>query len=148
MSAVTIANPPAACRDASPPNRPAYQWAAGQMDAALGFSSSRPTTGANAFAGGDAPRASLATQRREALGGKRMTRQIVVHHVTLNVGLGPMGERVDLDPLAIDLDDLQGFAPIVVKPFATGYPGVEAGQCRLQGRHLAQGAAGVRIARP
>ena len=81
------------------------------MNAALGFPGTRPTAGANAFAGGDASRAGLATQRREALGGERMARQIVVHHVALNIGLGTMGERVELYPLAVILGPLQEFRP-------------------------------------
>ena len=77
------------------------------MDAAFGLVVPAPAAVALVLAVGDARRAGHAADRAEAVGDQRMLGQIVELAVGGEVVLRPVGERVDLDALAVGLDQRQ-----------------------------------------
>src|SRR3954469_11680534 len=69
---------------------------AGDMDAAFGLVLTRPAAGADVLALFPRLGAGPAADRGEALGDQRMRRQVVLGRIGVQVGLGPVGQGIEL----------------------------------------------------
>src|SRR3990167_7266651 len=96
------------------------------VDAALGLFEAAPTAGALVLAGLHARGAGDAADRGIALRHERMLGKLVSGRMGLEVGGRPVGERVDLDALAVGLEEIQPRADGILEALAAGEPGVEA----------------------
>ncbi len=118
-----------------------------EMDPAFVLGLPAPAARTRVFARFHRARAGGAADRGIALRHKRVPRQAVVDHVVGHVVLRPMRQRVDLDPpVVLGLEEPERGAPAALEPLAPRHPAVERGDGGGQRRHLAQRAAGVRVA--
>src|SRR5258706_15283688 len=97
------------------------------MYAAFGLLRTRPAAGAHvgvllSHGGGAGP----AADRGEAVGDQRVGRQVMFGGVGVKLGLGPVGERVELQLAIVLLDYRQADAVAPMEALAAGEPGVEA----------------------
>src|SRR6266542_7111118 len=65
-----------------------------------------PSPGATVFRGLDRPGARCAADARIALIVQPIVRQIISPHIVPNLTLGPIGQRIDLDDIAVIVIDL------------------------------------------
>jgi len=72
-----------------------------------------------------------------------MSWQLVLGDIGLELGLAPVGERIELHLAVGRLDHRQAQAVAAMEALAAGDPGVEAAQGAVQRQHLADVAAGV-----
>src|SRR5688572_29287420 len=119
-----------------------------RVDAALGLVPPAPAARARVFAGGDGAGARLAADREVALRLERVARQIVLGEVGVEIVLGPVAKRVDLEPAVLDLEARQVLAGERLERFAAADPGIEALLGALERFNLANLAAAVRVPRP
>src|SRR5882757_5631560 len=75
------------------------------VDAAFGLVEAAPAAGALVLAGEDAGGAGHAADRGIALGDERMLGQVVADHVGAEVVGRPARQRIDLDALAVGLEE-------------------------------------------
>ena len=85
---------------------------------------------------------------RIALRLERVAGQIVFLEIGVEIVLGPVAERVDLEPAVLDLEARQVLAGDRLERLAAGYPAVEPGLARGQRLDLADLAAAVGIVGP
>src|SRR5688572_5800495 len=106
------------------------------MNAALGLVPAAPAPRARVLAGGDGAGAGLAADREVALRLERVARQVVRLEVCVEVLLGPVAERVDLEPAVLDLEARQVLAGDRLERLAARNPRLEALLGALQGLDL------------
>ena len=94
------------------------------MDAALELASSAPTARALVLTRFDRARAWQTTDGRKALSDQGMARQSRVSDIFQDVARAPADQRIDLDPLALRLEQRQGCAQLALKTLSAGDPGV------------------------
>src|SRR5512133_2740255 len=81
-----------------------FPLADGQVDAAFGLLLATPAAGSRVFARSDAVGARHAADREETVGLQRMPRQAVALEIVVEVGLPPVGQRVDPDAAVVAVD--------------------------------------------
>src|SRR6516164_5790635 len=96
------------------------------MDSTLDLAPSAPPAGPLVLARLDRTRARKAANRRKAFGDQRMPGQSGVRDIFEHVARAPADERVDLDALALRLEQRQGRARRALKTLAAGDPGVKS----------------------
>src|SRR5690606_14296203 len=120
----------------------------GRVDAALGLVPAAPAARARVLAGLDRAGAGLAADRKIAFRLERMAREIVRLEIRVEVRLGPVAERVDLEPAILDLETRQVLAGDRLERLAARNPSIEILLGAPQRLDLADLAAAVRIPRP
>src|SRR5690606_32517304 len=76
----------------------------GRMNAALGLVPAAPAAGTGVFARLDHAGAGLAADREIAFRFERVAREVMLGEVGVEIGLGPVAERVHLQPAVLDLE--------------------------------------------
>src|SRR5690242_2209306 len=111
------------------------------MDAAFDLFPAAPAAGAGVFAGAHLAGAWRAADRGIAVGLERVAGERVVGEIGVELGLGPIGQRVDLEPAlgvaGIDLETRQAGAARRLEALAPGEGRVEAGDGARQRLDLA-----------
>src|SRR6266540_1524784 len=105
---------------------------------------SPPPPCATVFPGLDRPGARCAADARIALIVQPIVRQIISPYIVPNLTLGPIGQRIDLDDIAvivIDLDFLHLGARDCLLAAQTGHPAVQTAQSAFERLDLADATA-------
>ena len=118
-----------------------------RVDAALALGGAGPAAAARVCSLGHPGGAGAAADRRVAVIDKRVDEDVIGDDVVVDLLLGPLDDRVDLDHLApgIPLDDLGVAAGLCLLAAHSGEPRVVGAEGLLERHHLAQVAAEVRI---
>ena len=103
-----------------------------------------PSPRATVFPGLDRPGARCAADARIALIVQPIVREVVLPHIVPNLTLGPIGQRIDLDDIAvivIDLDFLHLGARDRLLAAQTRHPPIQTAQSPFERLDLADAAA-------
>src|SRR5581483_3017601 len=118
------------------------------MYAAFALFGTRPAAGPDVAPLLHRAGAGPAADRGKAVGDERMLRQVVLGGVAVEVGLSPIGERVELDAPVRLFHHGQAQPIAAVEALAAGDPGRETLERQVERDHLADMAAGVGVAFP
>ena len=118
------------------------------VDAAFCLARSAPATGAHIFAGCGSARAGHTPDRCKSGCDQWMRRQMGALENGFDRVARDVGERIELQPAMVLLDDWDACADAALKSFASIDPGIERLQRIRQRLHLADEATGVGISEP
>src|SRR5690606_19587285 len=118
------------------------------MDPAFDLVPAAPAACSGVFPWLDCRRARFAADREVALRLERMAGQVVRLEVGVEIGLGPIAERVHLEPAILDLEARQVLPCDRLERLAARDPRVETLLGAPQRLDLADFAAAVRVPRP